>query len=359
MRQTAHTLPESAEFLRLTLPLMSKFNIPITPANYAVWYQYTAGSNQSLNERVDTLLQGGAEINQELTNLLYQEFVDINGDLSHLERAQIRFSSLQENVISTLDVACGNTSKYGESLNQYSTRIDTGMNTEQLRILISDLNSSTNQMMLNNRHLLNDLTEARQEIAALKKQLVDVRKESKRDNLTTLPNRKAFYEELQAMENDGSLFNSRHCLLMVDIDHFKKVNDTFGHLFGDKVIKAVAVVLRNSTKGRDLAARFGGEEFIVLLPETGIEGAGTVAESIRSTIERGSIINPNNKQIVSKVTVSIGLTEFTENDDIESVIRRADKALYAAKHQGRNRVVELNYADDNDNFTTGKLSLAI
>src|SRR5690606_14655592 len=94
------------------------------------------------------------------------------------------------------------------------------------------------------------------------------------------------------------------------------------------------------TKGKDIAARFGGEEFIVLLPDTGIEGARVVAENIRRTIEGASIINPSNKQIVSKVTISIGMTELLEEDDIESMIVRADKALYAAKEKGRNQVVE-------------------
>src|SRR5690606_13696336 len=115
---------------------------------------------------------------------------------------------------------------------------------------------------------------------------------------------------------------------------------TFGHLFGDKVIKAVAMVLKKNTKGKDLAARFGGEEFIVLLPDTGIEGARVVAENIRQTIESASIINPNNKQIVSKVTISIGMTELLDEDDFEAMVVRADKALYAAKDNGRNQVVE-------------------
>lgn len=360
MQSTTHTLPESAEYLRMALPLMSKFNIPVTPGNYAVWYEYAAGSNQSLNERIDALLHNGTEITQGLINVLYREFIDVNGDLTHLEKAQARFSSLHANVSSTLDRACGNTSEYGESLNQYKTRIDTGMNSEQLRNLIGDLNSSTNQMLVNNRHLLRDLNEARQEITELKKQLVDVRKESQRDNLTSLLNRKAFFEELQTIETDGTLFSSPHCLFMLDIDHFKKVNDTFGHLFGDKVIKAVAMVLRKNTKGRDIAARFGGEEFIVLLPETGIAGARVVAEKIRQTIEQASIINPNNKQVVSRVTVSIGLTQFMEHDDVESVVLRADKALYAAKNKGRNQVVEAGIEAAHGSGTgNSKLTLAM
>jgi diguanylate cyclase len=166
------------------------------------------------------------------------------------------------------------------------------------------------------------------------------------------------------MEANGDFLHGKHSLLMLDIDHFKKVNDTFGHLFGDKVIKAVAMVLKKNTKGKDLAARFGGEEFIVLLPDTGIEGARVVAENIRQTIEGASIINPNNKQIVSKVTISIGMTEMLEEDDFEMMVVRADKALYAAKENGRNQVVEarrdeLALAKNEARYDTARANVAM
>jgi diguanylate cyclase (GGDEF)-like protein len=131
---------------------------------------------------------------------------------------------------------------------------------------------------------------------------------------------------------------ARSSLLMIDIDHFKNINDTFGHLFGDKVIKTVAEVLRRLTKGKDVAARFGGEEFIIHLPETDMNGAKVVAEAIRKTIENASIINPLNNKIVSKVTVSVGITELLMDDELEVAIARSDKALYEAKNSGRNRV---------------------
>jgi diguanylate cyclase len=340
MSKATHTLPESAELLRLILPLMSRHKIPVTPNNYAVWYEYAAGTNQLLNTRLDAAIKLGDEVNEELTAALYREFIDVNSELKKLERAQHLFANLHDNVTQTLERAYGKTNEYGKTLNQYQIRINQDMNLEQLNLLIVDLNSSTNHMMMSNQHLLRDLNESRDEITSLKKQLTEMKKQVKTDSLTALANRKAFFELIGDMETNGEFLQGRHSLLMLDIDHFKKVNDTFGHLFGDKVIKAVAMVLKKNTKGKDVAARFGGEEFIVLLPDTGIEGARVVAENIRGTIEGASIINPNNKQIVSKVTISIGMTEFFEADDIESVIVRADKALYAAKENGRNQVVE-------------------
>src|SRR5690606_8896692 len=154
----------------------------------------------------------------------------------------------------------------------------------------------------------------------------------------SLANRKAFLDHMQHHIDQMSHRYTRSSLILLDIDHFKNINDNFGHLFGDKVIRAVSEVLRRNTKGKDLAARFGGEEFIIHLPETDINGARVVAESIRKTIESASIINPMSKKVVSRVTVSLGLTELLPQDQLEEAIARADKALYNAKNSGRNRV---------------------
>ncbi len=341
MTKTSHNLPESAELLRLILPMMSKHKIPVTPMHYAVWYEYAAGTNQKLNARLDAAMKLGPDnVTEELTASLYAEFIDVNSEMHRLEKAQQLFATLHDNVTRTLESAYGKTNEYGQTLSRYQDRLTPDLNTEQLNLLIVDLNSTTTHMAKNNRHLLRDLNDSREEISSLKKQLQEMKKQVKTDSLTALANRKAFFEQISEMEANGDFLHGKHSLLMLDIDHFKKVNDTFGHLFGDKVIKAVAMVLKKNTKGKDLAARFGGEEFIVLLPDTGIEGARVVAETIRQTIEGASIINPNNKQIVSKVTISIGMTEMLDEDDFESMIVRADKALYAAKENGRNQVVE-------------------
>jgi diguanylate cyclase len=346
----AHTLPESAELLRMVLPLMSKYKIPVTPLNYAVWFEYTTGRNRELNERLDGCIRAGTEINEMLTATLHRDYIDIHNELGQLEKSRQQLAGLHDTVAYKLEIACGTTSDFGVTLNRYQNRIHTGLDSDQLNTLIVDLDISTNQMLINNRHLLKELHASREEVAMLKQQLVEARKVVKTDSLTTLANRKAFFDQAEDMLGSGKFAEGRHSLFMLDIDHFKNVNDTFGHLFGDKVIRAVAMVLKKNTRGKDLAARFGGEEFVVLLPDTSIEGARVVAETIRSTIDLASIVNPTNKAIVSKVTVSIGVTEFTDNDPIEAVIHRADRALYEAKHRGRNQVAETT-TDDCPVFT--------
>lgn len=124
------------------------------------------------------------------------------------------------------------------------------------------------------------------------------------------------------------------CLMMVDVDQFKTYNDQLGHIAGDKILAGVADSLREHLRPTDLLARFGGDEFAVLLPNTNLEEATQTAERLRERIEKGPQKNPN-----LTVTISAGVTNATENDDLDRLIHRADAAMYAAKDQGRNQVV--------------------
>ena len=119
---------------------------------------------------------------------------------------------------------------------------------------------------------------------------------------------------------------------MFDIDHFKAVNDTYGHNVGDYVLKAIVDVIKKYIREADIFARYGGEEFIIIQPETAIEGAKVYAEKMRTIIEQ------TNFGKVKKITISVGVTIFNENDTIESITKKVDDALYKAKNKGRNRV---------------------
>jgi diguanylate cyclase len=129
------------------------------------------------------------------------------------------------------------------------------------------------------------------------------------------------------------------CLLLLDIDHFKKFNDSFGHHIGDQVLKLLASVLRESVKGQDTAVRYGGEEFAVVLPNTALEGAFTVAENIRRRIIGKELIDRKNGERLGRITISVGVGQFAPGEPLREFIERTDRALFAAKKGGRNRVV--------------------
>ncbi|QOY55639.1 diguanylate cyclase [Candidatus Sulfurimonas marisnigri] len=155
------------------------------------------------------------------------------------------------------------------------------------------------------------------------------------DALTGIYNRRKFDELLEVEYSRAKRYKRNLSALFFDIDHFKKVNDNFGHDIGDDVLKMMAHLVKSNIRETDFFARWGGEEFIVLLPETSLEDALTIAEHIRSGIESKMF------EIVGKITVSIGVSKIKEKERIETFIKRLDNALYKAKHEGRNKVVKL------------------
>ena len=128
-------------------------------------------------------------------------------------------------------------------------------------------------------------------------------------------------------------------LLMADIDHFKTFNDQYGHLTGDQVLRLVALAVKQNVKGRDVAARYGGEEFIVALPNTALQSAITVADHIRRAVMTKELMRRSNGERLGRVTISIGAAVLHPGDTAQLLIERADKCLYAAKRNGRNRVI--------------------
>ncbi|MBK7996954.1 MAG: GGDEF domain-containing protein [Blastocatellia bacterium] len=157
-----------------------------------------------------------------------------------------------------------------------------------------------------------------------------------RDPLTGLSNRNYFRNELKKFVSLSARYNRALSVIMLDIDFFKKINDTYGHDVGDNVLKSVAEILMRHVRTHDVAARFGGEEFVMLLPETSLGGAVVVAERIRTAVEN---VDFNSAGCRHNVTISIGVAEYLgDGTDVEEVIKKADEALYKAKSSGRNRV---------------------
>lgn len=170
-----------------------------------------------------------------------------------------------------------------------------------------------------------------------------IEENAKVDALTGLHNRR-WLEEMYTRELKRSNAGNLHLsAFMVDIDHFKSINDTHGHLVGDQVLIAVSKVILACLRPTDMPVRYGGEEFTIFLPGTNVENAKIVGERLRASIEKLPIPLPNGENL--SVTVSVGFTERKNEDTVDAIIKRADDALYFAKESGRNRVC-LNLGDD-------------
>jgi diguanylate cyclase (GGDEF)-like protein len=177
--------------------------------------------------------------------------------------------------------------------------------------------------------------------AKLKMLNIELEYISHRDPLTHLYNRRYFTEEVEKRKSVSIRNNTPICIVMLDIDKFKNINDTYGHLIGDKVIIEVAKSLNKYLRNSDIVARFGGEEFIILLENSDLQNSFDVAEKIRQKIEE-SLISSEESQKPIKFTASFGVAQFDQQKDdnnIEKTILNADRALYEAKESGRNKTI--------------------
>ncbi|MGB9811424.1 MAG: GGDEF domain-containing protein [Dictyoglomus turgidum] len=154
-----------------------------------------------------------------------------------------------------------------------------------------------------------------------------------KDDLTGLYNRRKMDQELEKCLYIWERYNRPFSIIIIDIDDFKKINDTYGHLIGDMVLEKISKIIRENIRKSDIASRWGGEEFLILLPETNLQNATLVAEAFRRKIEEA------NFGIDEKITVSVGVANIENNESIDSLIQRADKNLYKAKESGKNKVV--------------------
>jgi diguanylate cyclase len=181
--------------------------------------------------------------------------------------------------------------------------------------------------------------EKSRELATIRDSLVQSEERAKTDTLTGLPNRRALEEffrkaQLAALEQDDPV-----SALLLDIDHFKRFNDEFGHGVGDQVLRLMAKVLRERVRDIDLPARYGGEELIVILPSAGLATATAVAERIRRAVAECHLSRRSTGEALPGITISIGVAQFQGGESMADLIERCDRALYQAKKSGRNRVV--------------------
>ena len=180
---------------------------------------------------------------------------------------------------------------------------------------------------------------SRKELERLQVDLIRARDEAVLDPLTRVLNRKGFDQQLALLLAEPIGAGLAHCLIMIDIDHFKKVNDTHGHVMGDRVIQALGEVLRSCvTDPLQSMARYGGEEFAILVPQSTLDASLRLAETVRLKTRAMKIRDRRSQEVVLTVSVSAGVAALQAGDDAQAFIERADGALYKSKQTGRDRV---------------------
>lgn len=327
---------QAAEYLRLALAFLGNHKLAPNPVNFALCYDYVAGRNPALREAFDHALAGG-HFSPAVAHELYRRFI-WDDNKRQLEEIRNGLRTLVMETISGVDQAKTQAEQSSNSLAAKSAHLERGPSLEEMRRILGEVVGETRDIAHNSQLLKEMLNETRQEVEALRDELEHTRQQVAIDALTGLKNRRSFDAALQETCSQANKPATSLSLLLVDIDHFKDVNDTYGHLIGDKVLRSVGALLTANIKGKDTVARIGGEEFAVLLPETPLANAERVGEVLRATIERSRLTRADTGETIGRVTVSIGIAAFQPGESNEDFLGRADKALYLSKKAGRNRV---------------------
>lgn len=330
-----HNKEQSAELLRLALPLMASQQAALHPVSYALWYEHVAGINPELSDILAARLNANVPLRDKDVYELYSRYV-LATDREVLERLCEKLRTFLEDAADSSATVAQETGRYGKALEQSSARLAEAVTLESVRTLVAELTAETLVMQSSAQTASEQLEARTEEVRQLTKQLEQARAEALLDPLTGLKNRRGFERAVAELDDiDGS------ALLIVDIDHFKAINDTYGHLLGDKTLRAIGSLLHENIKRRDLVGRWGGEEFTILLLRTPFKGAEAVAEQICAAVEGLHIRKPDGSKLEGCITVSVGLAIAAPRERFEDLIRRADEALYRAKREGRNRVCGL------------------
>ncbi len=333
--RSAYKTKEAARHATAALARMRELEIPPTPVNFSVWFEYFAGTRAELVRDLDGLVESGACSDEKCYDVFVRYFSQND---SNVAEAAADIERSIGNVLQHMAAAGKNASGYREALSSLTEQLTENDSLPDVRRAVEEMVTETNSMAARTQELEGRLSDSSQEISTLRLQLESARREALTDGLTGIANRKYFdltlSKHVQAATPEEPL-----SLLLLDIDHFKQFNDRYGHQLGDQVLRLVAQTLGQSLKGRDLPARYGGEEFGILLPETALMDATTVADQIRQIISKKQIVRRNNGETLSRITVSIGVAQYRDGEDVSSLVERADQALYRAKNSGRNRVV--------------------
>ncbi|MDF2232803.1 GGDEF domain-containing protein [Albimonas sp. CAU 1670] len=312
--------------------------LPPDPRVFELFYLYHLGEDAKLIAAVDSLLPPDGGPNMDAVERIHEAHLSL-GDKAE------RFLDVGRQVELELALLSESLARRSASYDAFQydlTRARDGMSIlsrpgtvkQTIRELIDLTGRYAQQVEGHNA----ELAAARAQISELTDELQELRENAYLDHLTGLANRRRFDGTLELAIHEAPA-QGPLCLVICDLDHFKRINDGFGHAVGDSVLKQFARLLRQNVQGKDTAARYGGEEFALILPKTERLGARHVAERVRQELAARAFVVSGTRKRLGTVTASLGVAEWRPGETAAEFVARADAALYKAKNTGRNRVI--------------------
>lgn len=330
----------SSGYLKKVVPLLMKYQVPATPPNYALWYTYVANADSELAKKIDDSIRETGALSTTLCEELYSAHV-ADEKVKELDEFQQGLQALALEMGNTMQDTLKDTDTFQSTLDKTFSQLarvdEEALSMEETVAVVRKAMKGSNALRQSTDFFKNQLAEAQKEISRLEETLNKANEEALHDALTGIYNRRAFDTELKFLLTTPP--PKGFSLLLCDLDHFKRFNDTYGHLMGDQVLKLTAKRLSDYCRDGIKAYRFGGEEFALLVPNRPLSGACRVAETIRATIDKLAIKDKRTGRKLDNISISIGVATFENGESIRDLISRADSQLYDAKKLGRNRVM--------------------
>lgn len=320
--------------------LLGRFSAPPIPKAYEICYAYATGQPVECVNRVDDAVARDGMLS-------LHEVYEIHGELfSYPDKVRQQQKETTENLDAELDVVLAKVAAHLSASNAYGNSLDSAADGLRGTVSLSELKPLIQRLLLENRRareraqdLSQSLEASRTSIREMRAKLAKAQEAGLRDPLTKLYNRRYMDEVMPMTIALAQDQKSPLCIVLADIDHFKAVNDTFGHPAGDAVLRIVGAIMAENVKGKDIAVRYGGEEFALILPDTGTAGAFSLSNRLRGTLEQKRLILRDKSVSMGRVTASFGVAELRSGESGDALIARADMMLYEAKRTGRNKVV--------------------
>jgi diguanylate cyclase len=332
---------ESVALLKLVIAEMSQHDAPLNPATFALWYEYLAGINPGLTAAMDQARQSQPRLDAETTMQLYLDHV-ADADEDAQKNAREELQRLMRDVARSAAETGQSARDYGNQLEDLTRALEANEKAPDAAALsphLSQVAGGTAQMRSAVAALEESMARGESEITRLREALERARVEAVTDPLSQLRNRKGFDDALKEVLSVHPPAGAVHCLAIFDIDHFKRINDNYGHPMGDNVIAAVGQVLLRVAAGSDLfSARYGGEEFAVVMRSTTPAQALKLAETVLGMVRAMKLKKRGTQEVIATVTISAGVAAWVPGNDAGSLVAAADAALYRAKNSGRDRV---------------------
>jgi diguanylate cyclase len=330
--------PEAYGLARRVIEAMESAGVWPTPLNFEIWVHYLGDPEGPLGREIKRILAAAEPFTEATADMLAAEYLPRGRLTEEIRDAGRVLDRELSSVSEAISKAHKSQAAYGETLDQAATSIESVGDGAGLQAIVTGLTSATRKVQSENETLEKRLDASTREVARLREHLEQVRRDAMTDALTNLANRKAFDEHLEAACARADAEDGALTLAVLDIDHFKRFNDTWGHQTGDQVLRYVASVMGRVAKDPRIAARYGGEEFAMIFPNESLGQVENALEAVRKEIGSRSLRRRSTDDELGAVTLSAGFARRRPGETASALLDRADAALYASNHAGRNRV---------------------